>query len=535
MPKISRRTIIKAGGAAAGAAALPMPFVRGLAAQSRAETLVAISENGPNSLDIMGVGANRPAYEASWNIHDRLMTYGVKKDPNGNDHYDYAKLEPELAESWDLKPNSVTFKLRRDARFHDGTPVTAKDVKWSFDRAVTVGGFPTFQMKAGSLEKPEQFVAVDDHTFRIDFLRADKLTMPDLAVVVPAVMNSGLAKKNGTAKDPWAMDWYKTHHASGGAYKVVRFTPGTEIVYERNDAWKCGPLPAIKRVVWRIVPSSGNRRALLERGDADICLDMASKDYAELEAAKKLKVIGTPVENALQYVGMNVTKPPFDNPKVRQAVAYALPYEKIMQQAVFNRAQPMFGGDGTLSAAWPQKSPFKTDLAKAKALLAEAGVGDISTTFSFDLGLAGVNEPIAILIQESLGQIGIKTTINKVPGANWRGELLKKQLPLITNTFGGWLNYPEYFFFWCYHGQNAVFNTMSYKNPAMDKLIETARYETDKAKYEAAVKGFVKMAWDDAPRIPLYQPFLDVAMQPNISGYRYWFHRQLDYRQLKKG
>jgi peptide/nickel transport system substrate-binding protein len=69
----------------------------------------------------------------------------------------------------------------------------------------------------------------------------------------------------------------------------------------------------------------------------------------------------------------------------------------------------------------------------------------------------------------------------------------------------------------------------------MDKLIETARFETDKAKYEEAVKGFVKLAWDDVPRIPLYQPFLDVAMQPNISGYRYWFHRQLDYRQLKKG
>ena len=78
--------------------------------------------------------------------------------------YDYTKLEPELAESWQVASDgmSVLFKLRRDAKFHDGTPVTAKDVKWSLDRAVTVGGFPTFQMKAGSLEKPEQFVVVDD-------------------------------------------------------------------------------------------------------------------------------------------------------------------------------------------------------------------------------------------------------------------------------------------------------------------------------------------------------------------------------------
>jgi len=533
--KISRRSFLKASAAAAGVAAVKAPFVPSAEAQARKEVLIAISENGPNSLDIHGVGANRPAYEASWNTHDRLMTYGVKKDPNGNDHYDYGKLEPELAEEWDLKPNSVTFKLRKNAKFHDGSPVTAKDVKWSFDRAVTVGGFPTFQMKAGSLEKPEQFVAVDDHTFRIDFLRADKLTMPDLGVVVPAVMNSAVCKKNATEKDPWAMDWYKTHHASGGAYKVERFTPGQELVYVRNDDWKSGKLPKIKRVVWRIVPSSGNRRALLERGDADICLDMAPKDYAELAAAKKLKIVGTPVENALQYIGMNVTKPPFDNVKIRQAVAYAIPYQKIMESCMFNRALPAFGGDGTISAAWPQKSPYKTDIAMAKKLMAEAGVPNgFETSFSFDLGLAGVNEPIVVLIQESLAQIGIKSSISKIPGANWRAELLKKQMPLITNTFGGWLNYPEYFFFWCYHGQNAVFNTMSYKNPEMDKLIDAARQETDKAKYEADVKGFVKMAFDDAPRIPLFQPFLDVAMQPGISGYRYWFHRQLDYRQLSK-
>src|SRR3989475_7787907 len=120
--------------------------------------LLVIVESGPNSMDIHGVGANRPAYQASWNLYDRLLTYGVKRLPDGSRMYDYNSLKPELAESWTLAPDglSVTFKLRRDARFHDGTPVTARDVKWSFDRAATVGGVPTFQIKAGSLEEPEQ-------------------------------------------------------------------------------------------------------------------------------------------------------------------------------------------------------------------------------------------------------------------------------------------------------------------------------------------------------------------------------------------
>ena len=80
-----------------------------------------------------------------------------------------------------------------------------------------------------------------------------------------------------------------------------------------------------------------------------------------------------------------------------------------------------------------------------------------------------------MLTQESLAQIGIKTTINKIPGANWRTELNKKVMPLYTNVFSGWLDYPEYFFFWCYHGNNSVFNTMSYQSPAMDELIDGAR------------------------------------------------------------
>jgi peptide/nickel transport system substrate-binding protein len=166
--------------AAAGTAAVA--YVRPTRAQSRKDTLLTLSESGPNNLDVMGAGTNRPGYEASWNTYDRLVTYGVKKDADGNDYYDSAKIAPELAESWDLGDMSVTFKLRKDAKFHDGTPVTAKDVKWSFDRAVTLGGAPTFQFAAGSMQKPEQFVAVDDYTFRIDFLRKDKLTMPDLTV-----------------------------------------------------------------------------------------------------------------------------------------------------------------------------------------------------------------------------------------------------------------------------------------------------------------------------------------------------------------
>jgi peptide/nickel transport system substrate-binding protein len=538
---MKRRDFLKSVTGAAAGAMVPAPAIWSAAkADARSETLLIVSEGGPNNLDIHGIGTNVPGYEVSWNCYDRLISHEMKSGPGGVPYYDRDKFKPELAEDMNVGDMSVTFKLKKNAKFHDGTPVAAKDVKWSLDRAVSVGGFPTFQMSAGSLTKPEQFVVVDDSTVRVDFAKKDRLTIPDLAVIVPCVVNSELVKKNASEKDPWGLEFTKQQTAGSGAYKVTKWTAGTEVIMERNDEWVGGPMPKIKRVIWRMVPQAGNRRALLERGDADISYELPYKDFQELKAAGKLDIVSLPFSNGIQYIGMNVTKPPFDNPKVRQAVAYAIPYQKIMDVVLFGLANPMFGAPAgkTTEVAWPQPTKYNTDMAKAKALMTEAGYPDgFETTISFDLNFAGVNEPLCVLVQESLGQIGIKTTINKVPGANWRTELNKKEMPLYTNVFSGWLDYPEYFFYWCYHGNNSVFNTMSYKSPDMDKLIDGARTAAasgDMSTYDTDVKGFVDLAFNDVPRIPLYQPYVNVAMQKNISGYQYWFHRRLDYRALVK-
>jgi peptide/nickel transport system substrate-binding protein len=540
---MKRREFLKSMTALAAGGALPAaPAVWSPAkAQSRAETLLIVSESGPNNVDIHGVGTNVPGYEVSWNCYDRLISHEMKTLPNGVQYYDRDKLKMELADDMNVGDMSVTFKLKRNATFHDGSPVTAKDVKWSLDRAVKVGGFPTFQMGAGSLTDPEQFVLVDDHTIRVDFQRKDRLTIPDLAVVVPCVLNSELVKKHATEKDPWGLDYTKQSTAGSGAYRVVSWNAGTEVILERNDKWTGGPTPKVKRIIWRMVPSSGNRRALLERGDADISYDLPNKDFVELKQIGKLNIVSTPYSNGIQYIGMNVKQPPFDNLKVRQAVACAIPYQKIMDAALFGLAKPMFGApEGTpIEVAWPQPHGYTTDIPKAKKLLAEAGYPDgFDTTLSFDIGFAGVNEPICVLTQESLAQIGIRCTINKIPGATWRTELNKKVLPLYTNVFSGWLDYPEYFFIWCYHGKNSIFNTMSYQSKEMDGFIDgavTAAAEGNKAAYDKDVKAFVELAFADLPRIPLYQPFVNVAMQKNVSGYQYWFHRRLDYRALVKG
>jgi peptide/nickel transport system substrate-binding protein len=504
----------------------------------RLETLVVANEFGPNMLDIHGVGANRPAYGVSWLAYDRLLSYERKELGNDLYSYDFTRLKPELAQRWEVAPDglSVTFYLRPEATFHDGSPVTAEDVKWSLERALGMGGFPAFQMKAGSLEQPTQFEVVDAHTFRVNFLRKDKMTLPDLAVPVASIYNSRLARQHATADDPWAATWLKTNTAGGGAYKVASWKPGQEIIYERFDDWKSGPLPQLKRIIQRDVPSAGNRRALLTRGDIDITFELPPKDFAEIAAQSgAVKVVSVPAENSMWYLGLNTKIAPFDNPKVRQAIAYAMPYDKIMKNAFYDRGIALFGGSGVKDASWPQPTAYVTDLAKAKQLMQEAGYANgFETTLSFDLGTATVSEPTAILVQEALAQIGIKIAINKVPGSNWRSAITKKDMPMLFNRMGGWLNYAEYFFLWAYHGQNAVFNTMSYQNPELDKLIDAARFETDPKKYAATLQQFITIAYTDVPRIPVVQPVMDVAMQKNVHGFTYWFHLQPDYRQLYK-
>jgi peptide/nickel transport system substrate-binding protein len=289
------------------------------------------------------------------------------------------------------------------------------------------------------------------------------------------------------------------------------------------------------RVVWRVVPSPSTRRALLERGDVDVSNEFPPKDIVEMEREGKVNVFATPIDNAVQFVVMNQKMPPFDNVKVRRAIAHGIPYQKILDVALYNRARPLFGGTEEIkNAKWPQRSPYYTDLVKAKSLLVEAGLPNgFETTFSLDAGSAGILEPMSVLIQESLGQIGVNVTLDKIAGANWRSSFMSRKLPLLTNLFAGWLDYPNYYFEMAF-GKSSIFNSGDYDNESTISMVRESRFERDPAKYDEMIKTFIRIAFDDVASIPLYQPYAYVAMQKRISGYRYWFHRQMDYRTLVK-
>ena len=532
---MSRRKFLQAGGGVTAAALLP--FLKSMPAHAQGDdVLVIVSGQTINSLDLHRTGTNRASYQVAVNCYDRLVTFGTKEAKGGGLSYDYSSLEPELAESWSVSEDglTITFKLKPNAVFWDGTKVTAADVKWSFDRAVSVGGFPTVQMKAGGMENVEQFEAIDESTFVVKLGEPSKLTLPNLAVPVPFIINSKVAIANATEDDPWAMEYLHMSPAGSGAFKVVNWTAGQQLVYERNDDWVGGPLPALKRIVVREVPSPSTRRALVERGDVQLSFDVPNKDAAEL--ASSLTVYSTPIENCINCLCPNSNFEPFQDPDVRKALAYAVPYEAIFQTAAYGRGAPMWGGaEDYEDTAWPRPSPYMTDMDKAKEHLEKSAFASgFNVPLSISLGLADWMEPTALLVQESLGKIGIQCEIEKIPGASWRtAALVEKRLPLHLENFGGWLNTPDYYFFWAYqHGH--LFNSSNYLNPEIEELVDnTLHMSMEDPAYAPNIKRMFEIAFEDLPRIPLWQPALSVASN-GASDYEFWFHRQIDVRTLKR-
>ena len=534
---MKRRVLLQGAAGAAFMAGGAWPA----SAQTRAETLRYVTGATINTLDTTMPGATRESFGLSMNVYDRLFSFGRKK-VGENWAFDPDTIRGELAKSYSISPDSkvITITLRPDATWHDGTPVTAEDVKWSLDRHVTAKSLAAPQFTTGSLTSADQFKIVDPQTVTVTLDKPDRLALANLCVCYAIMINSKLAKKNATADDPWAMEWMKTNTAASGAYIIDSHKPGESTVLRRNEKWVGGAggvLPSFKRIIIQTVPEPATRANLIERGDADLAIDLAASDLPTIEKSAKSKVVSIPQTNGFTHISMNTQMAPFDNLKVRQAVAMALPYEDMFKAAIFSRGTKLYGGTWATvppDASFPQAIPNKTDLAKAKALLAEAGhPNGFSTTFAFTAGQTATAEPMAALVKESLGKIGIQVEIQKKPDAEFNTLESEKKMPLFTDGATAWLPYT-YYFFYLYFTRDQRWNFSSWKSKKMEDLTLDARYQTDKAKYEEGCKQMIELFNAETPLIMLWQPNHDAVMAKSVDGYTYQFYRQADFRDLKR-
>ena len=513
-------------------------------AQTRAETLRHVTGAPVNTLDPNIPGSTREAFGISLLTYDRLLSFG-KKQVDGKWVFDLDTLRGELAESWTVSPDGlkITLKLRPDAKFHDGSPVTVEDVKWSLDRCVTANVLCKGQLLTGSMTSADQFKIVDPRTIEVTLPKPDKLALANLAVVYPVIFNSKVAKAHATPEDPWALAWLKENVAGSGAYTIESFKPGETTILRRNPAWNRGTptdKPAFfKRIISQTIPEASTRANLVEKGDADIVIDLQATDAADLEKKGKLKVVSTPQYNAITYVTFNNQIAPFDKIDVRKAIAYALPYEAMFKAALFERGKPLYGatwadGKAPNGDSFPIVQPLKTDLELAKKHLAAAGFPDgFSTTFSFNVGQAGTAEPLAALLTESLAKIGIKVDIQKLPDAQMSTLINEKKVPFFTEGIVAWLPSMDYFYRNFYIGP-IRWNYSSLNDPQITEWAQAARFEQDKAKYDAYGVKLNTRHFELMPQIPIWQPSQDAVMATSVEGYVYQFHRQIDFRDLTR-
>ena len=287
---IKRRVLLQGTAGAVVAAQVPGAAL----AQGRAETLRYVTGAMINTLDLTMPGSTRESFGLCMNVYDRLFSYGRKK-LGDNWVFDAGAIRGELAKGYSMSPDNkvITITLRPDATWHDGTPVTAEDVKWSLDRAVLSKSLAGPQLQTGSITSADQFRIVDAQTLTLTLDKPDRLALANLCVPYAIMINSKLARQHATAEDPWAQEWMKTNTAASGAYIIESHKPGESTVLRRNEKWTGGvdgKLPMLRRIIIQTVPEPSTRANLVERGDADLAIDLAASDIPSIEKSAKSKV-----------------------------------------------------------------------------------------------------------------------------------------------------------------------------------------------------------------------------------------------------
>jgi len=502
-------------------------------AQNREETIRVVWPFETSSLDPAGAGVQRSTWGVTWHIYDRLVGYEMASDASVQ-LYQFSKPKGELAKSWELSTDgkTYTFHLQPQATFHDGSPVTADDVSWSLARAVSL---PTtrFVLNVGGLSDAGQVKVVDAKTVTVELREPNRYLLHALTTPFAPMINAKQAKPHATQADPWATEWLKTNEAGGGAYRVSSFRPD-QVVLERFEKWY-GTKPAMRWAIFQMVPEDTTRVALVERKSADIAVGLTPNAIEGVARRAQAKLLLIPQDNQFEFLVFNVKSKPFDDERVRQAVAHAVPQDEIFKNVFFERGKKLFGGSvEPQRAIFPQPQSFDYDPAKARRLLVEAGYPDgLETTLSYCTCKAEYFENLAVALKDHLARAGIRVAIEKYPGARF-GELqTAKQMPLYLENQVAWLNLPDYWVRIFFKGETRS-NFSGYANPALDPLIAEADKATDQVAYDAAVRKMIAIVNKDVPVLFFRQAALEVVVGTDIANYQYWFHTLPDVRSLTR-
>jgi len=478
----------------------------------------------PGTLDpAEGCGSNDLAIIGS--LYTRLTQYGSKPGPDGTTQFDPSKIEPYAAKSWDITDGgkTYTFHLRPGMKFPSGKPVTSSDVKYSFNRSLTVNGCGGYFIYDGLLTPPliKSMETPDPLTLVIKIAQPDPNALqawgqPAAGIVDPSVVDAhGGVKKN-------TVNQYMASHAAGaGPFLVSSYEPNKEIVLKANPDFAAGPPPASKEIDVNFVNSDPTLLLDAKSGQADITLGLSKQSAKSLQGNSNVRLIvnETPLS---EQIGLLNSKPPFNNLKVRQAVTLALPYKQIVEKAAFGYGK-LFSGP--LEPIVPYYSPSVgvppvTNEAKAKQLIKASG---IKTPVTVQMAVQEGNsadQQIATIAQGEWAKLGINVKILTLPASAYTDGTENHKYESYVRLDGPGVVDPGYFLGYdmlCGIG----FNLSAMCIPQADKLLTEARRTTDKAKLTQLYEEISKLWLADSPKIQVYADDNVTVLSKDVKSYYY--------------
>lgn len=432
------------------------------------------------------------------------------------------EIKPRLAQRWEVSRDGTTytFFLRPGATFHDGTPVNAAAVKFTVERLLDTRVRVPNRHLVSAIKSID---VVNDTTVRLTLSQASPVFLPNIGGALGAILSPAAVQRAGDrfAQAPIG--------AGSGPYSFKEWRRGDTIILERNNNY-WGKKGAFEEMAFRVVPDAGTRLTQLLAGDVHMAMLPPAPDVKGLRRNPRVTVVEAATARTI-FLALNNQWGPFKEPKVRQAMNYAINKKALISSILFDlgtvsvSACPpqMFGHSTQKSDGWP------FDPIKAKQLLAEAGYKDgFEVNFFAPTGRYIQDFQVAQAISAQLRNVGVRANVSTMDWPSYVGMILtppdRTRLQMIVL---GW-SWPVLDCDGALYGQfhSGVAHPPTglgpafYKNERVDQLLAQGRTTVDPRRRETMYKEVQELIWNDAPWVFLWTQKWYVATVKNLEGVR---------------
>jgi peptide/nickel transport system substrate-binding protein len=448
------------------------------------DTLVMIIESSPTNLDPR-VGLDAQSERIDTLLFDDLLT----RD-------DHLNVRPQLADSWEIPdPRTYIFHLHKGVNFHDGRPLTSRDVKWTFDSLLQGKVRST---KAAAYRFVDHIDAPDDYTVIFHMKEPFATLLWNLSDGAMGIVPYGSGNEASN------------HPIGSGPFRFVSAEPDKEVVVERNDGY-WGEKPHVKSVRFAVVPDTTTRALELRKGSADIAVnDLTPELVLTLEREANIEVLHGP-GTVLSYVALNTRDPILKDRRVRQAIACAIDRWPLIHYLLRDFARPAYSLLPPESWAYDGDVPHNDhNPGLARQLLEQAGYPEVNgVRFHLTMKTSNTEEStrlLATVLQQQLREVGIALDIRTFEFATFFADVTRGAYQVHSLRWVGGNEDPDIFEYVFHsdkftpHGANRTF----YSNPRVDVLIDQARSELDQATRKELYAEIQQILAQDLPYVDLW-------------------------------